>query len=448
MFKKRWLVLLCVLLSNGCFLFGPTYTKPSLNIPPQWPHQTPVKTDAPANLPDLRWWKQFGSLELNTFIQKALLQNNEPKIAVANIEYARSQLDEVKLNWLPNLTALAGYSQFPILGNPGNVFIAYPLFVVNILQLYKQQKSAQAIYEASIYAKDCVRLVVIAQTAAGFFTLIAQKEALKLYNQLLKDYRDYLHLAQSQYNAGLTSQDNIDRIGRQMKQIQAQIEITQHNIMVSNNALHFLFNENPGFLEVKTSFKHLNSNGVIPGNLPTSVLSYRPDVLKAEALLKAANADVGSVTANLLPTVTLGAYLGAGSSIKGPIRLGEAYINTPVIDLPIFAQISASKARYKAIYIQYIVTVKEALRDVANDLSAYSAYSNQLNINTSALNDEKRRCHLAELRYRHGLDDKIELIKCKIEMDQFELMINQNKLEKMIAIVNLYQNLAGGYHGD
>jgi outer membrane protein TolC len=405
-----------------------------------------VKYNEPANLPVLFWWKQFGSLELDAFIQKALENNGQPKIAITNIEYARSQLEQVKLSWLPNLTALAGFSQFPVLGNPGGVAIAYPLYVVNILQLYKQQKSAQATYEASIYAKDCARLVVIAQTSASFFTLIAQKEALNLYHQLIKDYQTYLKLAQSQYHSGLTSLDDIEQLQSQMKQIQAQMNITRHNIVMSKNALHYLFNENPGNIQVTTSFKQLNSNAIIPGNLPVSVLDSRPDIRQAEALLRASHEDVGAVKANLLPTLTLGGYLGAGTSV-GAIKLGEAYLTMPIVDLPLFAQISASKARYKESYIKYIVLVKKALRDVANDLSAYSAYSTQLDTNTSALKNEKRHCHLVARRYHHGLEDNIELIKCKIKVDQFELLINQNKLDKMIAIVNLYQDLAGGYHG-
>lgn len=399
------------------------------------------------NLPALAWWKQFNSPELDQFIQKALCQNNNIQTALVNIDYARSQLAEVKLNWIPNLTVLAGFSQFPILGNPGNVVIAYPLYVVNLLQLYKQQKSAEARYAASIYASDCTKLVIIAQTSASFFTLIAQQENLRLYKQLLNDYQLYLKLTKDQYKSGLTSQDNIDELNTQISQIQSQVALTEHNIVVSKNALHFLFNENPGDIQVKTSFNALNTNALIPGNLPASVLSSRPDVREAEAILKASNADVGAVTANLLPTLTLGAYLGKGSNINGPIKLGEAYLNTPVVDLPIFAQISASKAKYKTMYINYITTIRQALRDVSNDLSAYAAYSTQLKNNTAALRNKQQYCHLADVRYKHGIDDNIEVMQCKIKVDELALMVNQNKLEKMMALITLYQDLGGGFHG-
>ena len=443
---KRLLVFIFFLLNSGCFLLGPTYTKPRLNIPLKWPDERGIIVNEQINLPCLTWWKQYNSPELNELIVKALKNNGEPNTAIANIEYAQSQLQEIKLGWIPNLTVLTGYSQFPILGNPGATVIAFPLYMINLIQQYKQQKGAKARLEASIYARDAVKLSIIAQVSSAFFTLLAQKEALILYQDLLKDYRTYLKLAQNQYTNGLIPQDKIDLLQSQIQETASQVELSKHNIIVSKNALHYLLNENPGDIKINKTFNSINTDSVIPANLPVSVLNNRPDVRQAERLLKAANEDIGVSVANLLPTLTLGAYLGTGSRVGG-IKLAEGYLNTPVVDLPLFAQIKASKATYKMQYIKYIVVVRAALRDVANDLSAYTTYSNQLRNNLSALASKKRNCHLVKQRFRHGLTNNIELIQCQINIKQFELVTNKNKLEKMIAIINLYQDLAGGYNG-
>lgn len=446
MFDKRIIVFLFFLLNSGCFLLGPAYTKPRLNIPLKWPDERGVKINEQINLSCLTWWKQYNSPELNDFIIKALKNNGDPNIALANIDYAQSQLQQIKLEWLPNLTVLTGYSQFPILGNPGNVVIAFPLYMINLVQQYKQQKSAKARLEASYYARDAVKLSIIAQVSSAFFTLLAQKEALTLYQALLKDYRTYLKLAQNQYQNGLIPQDTIDLLESQIQETASQVEISKHNIIVSQNALHYLLNENPGALKVNKPFSSINTDSVVPANLPVTVLNNRPDVRQAERLLKAANEDIGASVATLLPTLTLGAYLGSGSNVGG-IKLAETYLNTPVVDLPIFAQIKASKATYKVQYIKYIVAVRAALRDVANDLSAYTTYTRQLKNNMSALASKKRSCHLVKQRFRHGISSSIELVQCQITINQFELIVNKNKLEKMIAIITLYQDLAGGYNG-
>ncbi len=446
MFDKRLVLLLLFLLNSGCFLFGPSYKKPDLTIPTHWPNGQAVQINEQISLPDLIWWKQFESPELNELIIKAVKRNGEPNIALANMDYAKSQLLEIKLSWLPTASLFAGYSQFPILGNPGANIIIFPLYVVNILQQYKQQKGAKARYDASIDARDCIKLSLIAQVSATFFTLLAENESLILYQKLLSDYKIHLKLAQNRYNNGIISQDEIDILQSKITEIKSQIDICKHNIIVGKNALHYLVNENPGNLVIKKKFGAINTDGIIPGNIPVSVLKNRPDVRRAEKLLKAANADVGATIATFLPTIALGNFLGTSSRLGG-IALTQSGVSSPVFDLPIFAQVKASKATYKVEYIKYIVTVRAALRDVANDLSAYTAYSKQLKYNSSALASIKRRCFLAERRYSHGISDELELIQCNTRIDQFKLLINKNKLEKMTAIITLYQDLGGGYNG-
>lgn len=445
MFVTRYFVFLLFLLNSGCFLLGPTYTKPQMKIPLKWPVERGIKVNEDMNLPCLLWWKQFDSPELNQLIINALKKNGDPNIALANIKYAQSQLQQIQLSWIPNMTLLAGYSQFPILGNPGSFVIAFPLYAINLIQQYKQQQSAAAKLEASFYARDGVKLSIITQVSAAFFTLLAQKEALILYRTLLEDYRTYLQLVKNQYENGLIPQDTINQLESQIQQTQAQVEISKHNIVVSKNALHYLLNQNPGNLEIKKTFGAINTDRVIPTNLPVRVLNNRPDIHQAEVLLKAANADVGASVATFLPSITLGAYLGSGSSVGG-IKLPESYLSAPVIDFPVLAQIKATKASYKVQYIKYIVAVRAALRDVANDLSAYTTYRKKLNDNLAALASKKQGCHLVKKRYQHGLGDQIEVIQCQINIDQFNVIINKSKLEKMMAIIKLYQDLGGGFN--
>lgn len=443
MSQGRWLILLCLLFISGC---GPSYVKPQVHLPKKWPYNYSFSQNKSINLPTMYWWEQFNNTELNQVIKKALANNGKTKIAAANIEYAHGQLEQIKLSWLPNVGLLAGFTQFPILGDPGGLAIAYPSYIVNLFQLYKQQKSAKALYEASIYMRQTAVLVIIADSAASFFTLIAQQEALELYNRLLANYQKYLTLVRTQYRSGLTSFDQIDEIQTRIILIQSRIEIVKHNILVSKNAIRYLFNEHPGPLEITTPFKSINSEAFIPGNVPASVLRARPDVHRAESQLKAANADIGAVTANLLPTLTLGSYLGGTANNSG-VTLLESYITAPVIDLPIFAQIKTSKARYKELYIQYIIVIQEALRDVANDLSAFSAYTSQLKHTIAALKSETKHCRLTASRNRHGLEDGLSLVKCSIRVNELALLINRRKLEKMLVLVRLYQDLAGGYRG-
>ena len=429
-------------LNSGCQ--GPRSDKPSIQVPRQWPTNSFPPNKA-VDLAHLYWWKQFNNAELDVFMQKTLINNSELQTALTRLEQAQSQLEQIKLSWIPGMSFLAGYSQFPNLGNPGAIAIAYAAYIVNLLQLYKQQRSAKALYQASMYAKEGVKLTLLARTAASFFIVLEQMESLKIHHQLLRDSEQYLKAISTQYNSGLIAQDVVVQQKSKIKLIQSQMDIIRYNIIVGKNALHYLFDENPGDLKINSRFKQINTQALIPGNQPLSVLANRPDVRQAEALLKASQADTDAIKATFFPQINLGAYL--GTSGQGGIKLGQAYAEGPLINLPIFAQIKGAKARDKEHYLRYRDTIKQALRDVANDFAAFVAYSAQLHNNAAALVDARQQCQMVSVRYKHGLEDSLASLKCILTVDELVLTINHNKLEQLIALVTLYQDLAGGYSG-
>lgn len=431
-----------LLLSPGCRHSTPIS---SIKVPTQWPITSYAKNKK-IDLAYLQWWEQFHDPELNAFMKKTVQQNSELKIALARTEQAQSQLEQIKLSWLPGMNYLAGYSQFPDIGNPGAIAIAYPVYIINLLQLYKQQQSAKAVYQASIYVKDGVKVALLARTAASYFILIAQMEAERLYEDLLNDSSSYLKALRTQYKSGLIAQDQVIEQNSRIQLIRSQLQMIKYNIFVSKNALHYLFDENPGTIKITTRFNQLSTTAFIPGNEPLSVLSNRPDVREAEALLRATHADIDAIKATFFPQLKLGAYLGTSGN-QGRVKLGQAYANGPLIDLPIFAQIKGAKARDKEYYLRYRDTIKRALRDVANDMAAYAAYTTQLNNNRRAFNEAKQQCNMVNVRYKNGLEDSLAPLKCTLTLDELALIINQNKLELLLALVTLYQDLGGGYYG-
>lgn len=442
-FKKSWLFIFFLVL-NACSV---EQKKPPVNVPMQW--QNSISINDNVIFPELAWWKSYHDPQLNLLIQEGLKNNNDVNIAMANLEHAKAELKQVQLNWIPGLSLLTGYSEMPNLGDPGYFWGLFPLYTINVFEQIKQQESAEDQVEASQYAKDSVRLTVIGQISGAYFTLLAQTQALDYYHALLSNNQKLLKMYQTQYQSGLISQDDIDQQASTIKLIQSKIAITEHNIFVSKNALHYLLNQNPGNMRVGNHFNAIDSNTIIPGNLPATVLRNRPDVQKSKAVLKMANANIGVAESQLLPSVRLDVFAGDASYMNnGFFTLNEALTKIPVLKPTVFGQIQASQAVYKAAYIGYIDTIRKALRDVNNDLSAYSTYSRQLENNQLAWKYENQQCQLVNSRYKQGIDSQVEVLQCQIKLNEFLLMLNQNKLEKMMTIVALYQDLGGGYkHG-
>ena len=121
---------------------------------------------------------------------------------------------------------------------------------------------------------------------------------------------------------------------------------------------------------------HLPS--AVPLSVPSELLRQRPDVLAAEASLRAASAQVGVATANLFPHISLSASLGSGAFKDAALFASGSKIWSAGLALtqPIFhggalrAERKAAIADYEASIAQYRQAVLNAFRDVADTLVA------------------------------------------------------------------------------
>lgn len=436
---------------TGCGLFGPTYSKPNTQDPNKFPSRDVLSVTESANLPMMAWWKSFNDPQLNKLIESALKNNNNIQAAIGNIVAAQGQLRQVQFNWIPTASISGGYSSRSFIGEGYN-FAATPAYSLNVFQQIRAQEYAKANYEAVRAAKDTVRLSVISSTVTGYFTLLGQDYQLQLQKQLVKDLEDLLKFANIQYKNGYISLYQVQSYEQQYQNAKAQVPIIENNIVASQNALRVLLNENPGNIERGLKFMQLNSYGVIPANLPSQVLRNRPDVRQAEQQLMAANANIGVATSSFFPSISLTGVGGtAAQALSGLFSAGSDYwvksasISMPFLNFGIYGQIEQAKGQYYSAYYNYLQTVRSAFASVDNDLSAHqqltvSLDSQKLNYDSSVI-----AYNLAESSYRDGLYSKPTLLQNAVTMDQAALVLQQSKLQQLGTIVQLYQDLGGGY---
>lgn len=266
MHLRNWSCLSAILTIAGCsWLSSPT--TPQVNSPKQF-DQAQVNYQNLESLPYLAWWQQFNDPKLNALIESGLKNNLDLEVALANLEQAQGQLRQVQLSWIPFVNLYAGFSSNPAFGDIGTFYGAWPQYTINIAQVIKQQERANYNLEMNKAMVDGVRLTVIGQVSAGYFTLIAQQEQLLLLNKLNDDMNELIKILKQEVTIGL--KDNVDLTGLMSKQqlIQAQISIATHNIVLSQNSLHYLLNQNSGSIKSTNNFTKLNFDKFKPGALP------------------------------------------------------------------------------------------------------------------------------------------------------------------------------------
>lgn len=452
---KKAVLILILQIVYGCAFYGPVYKKPNVNLPNNWVSNDKLTKNSNINLPMLKWWQKFEDEQLAELIEKAVINNNDIQSAVGKVINAKGELLQIQSKILPPIDALflgTTNSISAFMYQPGYNMGFLPTYALNLFQYIRSNEWARANLDEAKAAKDAVMLTVISQTAAGYFTYAGQSHLLNQQKQLVKDLQELLRLANDKYQKGLISLYTLQKYIQQYEKANAELPIIANNVVLSRNALKVLLNENPGDIYLKNNFMSLKSSDIIPSNLPSQVLRNRPDVRGAEQKLIAANANVGIVTSTFFPSITLTSIAASGTKQLSRLFANETsyfhYLER--FTMPMLAPEypgkykSATGLRYAA-YRNYVQTIRIAFKSVDDDLSAHQQYYNNLVAQNRNFTSSAKAYKLAKDSYREGLYSYPTLLVNKINMDNAAISLTKSKIAQLITIVQLYQDLGGGY---
>ncbi|MCH9756520.1 MAG: TolC family protein [Gammaproteobacteria bacterium] len=432
--------------------FDPKYVPtPPTDIPSEWHAKDSQLKTKNTNIACIPWWRQFKDPVLNELIKKGLAENNDIHMAVANIEAAQGELKRVQWDWAPNLSSLLGYSSFPYLGYPGVIAVLLPTYTMNIFKQIKEQKRAKYELEITQNMRDTVKLAVIAQISGSYFSYQAQTERLQLLQAVESDLRKKMNISKATYQNGLSSDIVLVRAKSKLALIQAEERVVQQKKIVSQNMIRVLLNENPEHFSFPRHFSQLDSHQVITGALPFAVVENRPDMMQAANELKAANAGIGAAVGNFFPVMQLSAARGDigtipnGTKLGQPVYFTQGLSQSTIMPLSNFGEWDKAKGFGKVAYYKYLDTLRKVLRDVDNGLSANEYYTQRLDETVGAKNNLGKAYQLKGALYHEGIISYSKLLDEKIKFDRMKVKVNEHKLDQLMTIVSLYQDLAVGY---
>ena len=192
----------------------------------------------------------------------------------------------------------------------------------------------------------------------------------------------------------------------------------------------------------------------MPSGLPAQLLERRPDVLQAEQLLVAANANIGVAKALFYPTISLTGSPGTVSSSLSDFMTATRSIWSFGAGLfqPIFnggrikQNYEAAKARYDQALAQYQTVGAERRTGRWPTRSSRSRSSpsggKRLEYGVEALRDATQ---LSRARYDTGLSSYLEVLIADQQLFQQELQLAQVAGSQLRAVTQLYRALGGGW---
>ena len=439
-----------ILTLTACSILAPDRQDPKVSLPDTWSEQGKL---AESNLPYIAWWYKFNDPNLNKLIESGLHNSNSIAQAQANIEQAQGQLSAVELSWIPSITALAGVINFqPFLPQAQTMYGGYAGYSsLNIFSMVAQQKSAKLNMQAKEKAFEGAKLDLTAQIAISYYTLIAQKEELKLYQQYIADLEEQQILQKHKTKGGLSTTADDLNVNKTVLNAKLQQKNIENNIAKSQNSLNYLLNQNPGIIYSTSDFGSVNTIYGNVSSLPTTVIGNRPDVAMAALQYKYAAQNVTANYMQLLPSFMLGygpAVVSSGGIPGMPDSTTSTFQQNFItwsMNPAIFGQAGSLKGSEKYYYANYIDTVRKALMDISNDLTTNRITNERYQLTIEEMKISQIKYAMNYTLYKRGLRAYSDNLEDKISIDETKISVNQMKLSQMQAIIALYKDLGGGY---
>jgi len=415
------------------------------------------------------WWQGFGSPALDALVTQALQHNPDLDAALATLQEAQFNLKAANGIFYPQVSlglsaersrtsgASSGGLSGPQLYNlyTGEVSVSYYPDVFGLNQLVSRSQQAQV--DIARDQLQAARLTLEGNVVNAALNLAALNEEVSATRQTVSDQQQILRLTKKLYHLGADSQFDVFTQESQLASSEARLPVLEQ----ARDALRHLlatflgkFPSEADGLRIPV-LSNLRLPAALPVSLPSTLVRERPDILAAEAQLRAANAQVGESVARLYPSLQLTGNFGNQSNNAGTLfdPASRLWNLAASIVMPLFeggtleAQKHAAEAAYRGVFANYQTTVLNAFRNVADVLRALQHDAIVLDAETRAMRDASRAFALVHIQYRDGAVDYLSVLTSEIQQENARIAYVQAEAQRYADTAALYIALGGGTVG-
>ncbi len=446
---------------SGCAV-GPDYERPKTDAPEKWRIDYPQAAD----VANTRWWEQFDDPALNELIDTALRENRDLFIAAARVDQFIGQLSATRSQFYPQI----GYSfdasrnrasrvgQPPLAPGADPYYSLYQGALSADWQIdlfgrvRRQSESAQAQVYASEQGRRGVILSLVTSVAASYITLRALDKQLEIARATAANYADTQKIFELRFKGGVVSEVELAQVESQYQQALAAIPALEQQIAAQENLISVLLGRTPGPAPRGRTIGDFAVPG-IPGDLPSTLLERRPDILQAEQILVAANANIGAAKALYFPTLSLTGLLGSVSTAFGDFLTGPASAWTLAAGLtgPIFTfgliegQVQTTEAFQREALANYQQVIFNAFRETNDALVGTVKKREEATAQVRRVAALREYARLSRLRFDNGYASYLEVLYAENELFSAELAAVRSQADSTTQLVNVYRAVGGGW---
>lgn len=459
------------LMVAGCSALEPRLPTAEPQTPASWPIPPETAEARPAMATegapiapaaaDIGWRDFLQDEKLATLVAQALENNRDLRVAVLNVERARALYRIQRADQIPSIDATGSLTRTGGAGRPPTspreyyeASIGVTSFELDLFgRVHNLSQAALRQYFAQEEARRSAQLTLVSEVANAYLTLSADQELQRVARDALANRQRALDLIRQRHELGAVSSLELAQAEAELETARADLSRFTGFVAQDVNALNLLVGAPVAPELLPETFDAVSGVTPLPAGVPSEVLLRRPDIIEAEQLLRAANANIGAARAAFFPSITLTGSIGTASTEFDEL-FGSGtglWSFIPRITLPIFqggrlrANLGVATADRDIALARYEQAIQSGFREVADALALTRTLAEQKAATEAQVAAAQRAFDLSEARYKAGLESFITLLDTQRTLYQAQQQLVDTLRAEQANRVTLYRVLGGGW---
>jgi len=424
-----------------------------------------IVTDT-ANLANVTWRQMFTDTKLTGYIEQALQNNLDIRIAIQQIAAAESYMKQGKAAFFPTLSAgPQTMYQTGSLNTPSGQLmgdrqhnVQYEIgadlsWEADIWgKIRSNEKALIASYLRTEAAHQAVKSQLVATIADTYYQLMALDEQRKLTAETIVTREKNLETTKALKRAGTLTEVAVKQSEAQLLNARGILVNLDNNAKLLENYFSVLLGISPQAVD-RNSLDMQSVTTELAIGVPAQLLRNRPDVRAAEYQFINAFELTNVAKANFYPSLRISAGGGLQSIDIDKLFSASSLFGNVVGTLlqPVFNQRQIRTQHEVALtnqqisYLNYRKAILTAGREVSDALYSFNAQNALIDIKRGEFESYAHATDFSQQLMNHGMANYLEVLRAAENELQARLNYVNARYGKLNAVVQLYTALGGGW---
>lgn len=435
-------------------------------MPARWSDDSSLSVSLPS---DDQWWKGFNDPLLDSLIYLGETNNFNLSEAARRVEIARLSMKQAQSGYYPTVGVSGGWTKARTSGARAGHDVpatnssfwgvsADMSWEIDLFgRVRARSKEGRAQWQASRAEYASAMISVVSEIASDYIMLRVYQAELAVTRAHIESQDKIVKIVEAREEAGIGNMLEVSQSRTVYNSTIALLPSLETSIASTINAITLLCGVEPGSLDglLGAHGELPQYHGEVTAGLPMNLLRRRPDVVAAEYQIENSAAALGIARKDYLPTLSLTGSIGTSAHSAKDMFKNNAldYSIAPTLSWTVFDgltrkyNVASARETMQANIDAYNLTVMTAYTEVQNAIVSYNNARRYIDDIDNVVKEAANSLKYSVALYKDGLSQFYNVVEAETSVLNYDNSLIQARGQALIALVDLYKAIGGGWTG-